>query len=529
MQKLSLLYSNGAPPEHPHPGLVQDVTRLDEFKTEIVTLIEINSRVSGLCKHPQAIFELEFIPNVDLSVIDSRTYIPMQHREAFEKQLTDWRTKDFIRPLPKGWTGVEMGFTSVPQPDKIRICVNSVYINRITIVPPSKFESIKQIYNRIKTKKIVYMTQLDMTSAYNAVYWKQHPDKAVYFHWHNEKWMFVRMPFGFSSSPSKFTSLMQAIFGQYDWLIVYFDNLLIISESYEEHVQHVKKAFEICNERELKLNPDKSQFLCTSLPFLGFILSTKGVTVDPKKVAAIQLIPIPTTVKQLERFIGAITFNRAFIPNVAVLLKPLYAVNTERVKGTFTQEQQLIVDEYVPKLKEALSNAILVSFPPEDRSIPIVMYTDASDYAIGATIGYFDKDDNFINLGTHSRSLHDYEQRYTTTKKELLAAFDGVKTFAHILHGYHKIILYTDHNPLCFTSSKKEDLARTESNWWTELSHWPIQFKHLPGSQNVLADYLSRDLYIDESGRPTPNHSMFSDIKIEPSSFSSHHSFSLSQ
>jgi hypothetical protein len=101
MQKLSLLYSNGAPPEHPHPGLVQDVTRLDEFKTEIVTLIEINSRVSGLCKHPQAIFELEFIPNVDLSVIDSRTYIPMQHREAFEKQLTDWRTKDFIRPLPK--------------------------------------------------------------------------------------------------------------------------------------------------------------------------------------------------------------------------------------------------------------------------------------------------------------------------------------------------------------------------------------------------------------------------------------------
>jgi hypothetical protein len=83
-------------------------------------------------------------------------------------------------------------------------------------------------------------------------------------------------------------------------------------------------------------------------------------------------------------------------------LKPLYAVNTERVKGTFTQEQQLIVDEYVPKLKEALSNAILVSFPPEDRSIPIVMYTDASDYAIGATIGYFDKDDNFINLGTHS-------------------------------------------------------------------------------------------------------------------------------
>jgi hypothetical protein len=70
MQKLSLLYSNGAPPEHPHPGLVQDVTRLDEFKTEIVTLIEINSRVSRLVQASSSHFRLEFIPNVDLSVID---------------------------------------------------------------------------------------------------------------------------------------------------------------------------------------------------------------------------------------------------------------------------------------------------------------------------------------------------------------------------------------------------------------------------------------------------------------------------
>jgi hypothetical protein len=203
----------------------------------------------------------------------------------------------------------------------------------------------------------------------------------------------------------------------------------------------------------------------------------------------------------------------------------LYAVNTERVKGQFTNEQQTIVNEFVPQIKDALSKAILVSFPPEDRNIPLVIYTDASDYAIGATIGYFNEANEFVNLGTHSRSLHGYEQRYTTTKKELLAAFDGVQTFTHLLHGYKSITLYTDHNPLCFTSAKKEDLARTESIWWTELSHWPITFKHIPGIDNVLADYLSRDLYLDESGKPTPNTSLFSDIEIEPSTFSSHQSF----
>lgn len=525
MQKLSLLYSSGAPPEQPHPELVQDEAHLAEFLKALVPLIETNKNVSGLCNHPQATFELEFLPNIDLSNIDARSYIPPALQEGFDNQVADWRDKNFIELLPKGWTGAEMGFTAVSQPEKTRYCVNSTYINRVIVTPSSNFPSIGHLYNRIRNKKVFIMSQLDMTSAYNAVRWVQGKDKAIYFHWRNEKWMFVRMPFGFSSSPSKFTSLMQAIFGQYDWLIVYFDNLLIISESYEEHLEHVKQVFVDCNEHELKLNPAKSQFLCTTLPFLGFILSTQGVTIDPKKVAAIKNIPIPTTVKQLQRFIGAITFNRSFLVNIATLLNPLYAVNTERVKGQFTKEQQTIVNEFVPQIKDALSKAILVSFPPEDRNIPLVIYTDASDYAIGATIGYFNEANEFVNLGTHSRSLHGYEQRYTTTKKELLAAFDGVQTFTHLLHGYKSITLYTDHNPLCFTSAKKEDLARTESIWWTELSHWPITFKHIPGIDNVLADYLSRDLYLDESGKPTPNTSLFSDIEIEPSTFSSHQSF----
>jgi hypothetical protein len=118
MQKLSLLYSSGAPPEQPHPELVQDEAHLAEFLKALVPLIETNKNVSGLCNHPQATFELEFLPNIDLSNIDARSYIPPALQEGFDNQVADWRDKNFIELLPKGWTGAEMGFTAVSQPEK---------------------------------------------------------------------------------------------------------------------------------------------------------------------------------------------------------------------------------------------------------------------------------------------------------------------------------------------------------------------------------------------------------------------------
>jgi hypothetical protein len=318
--------------------------------------------------------------------------------------------------------------------------------------------------------------------------------------------MFVRMPFGFASSPAKFTAVMQAIFGPYkEFLLVYFDNLLIFSRTYEEHLKHVTIVLQLCNQFQLRLNQLKSQFLCVRLPFLGFVLSNNGITPDPKKSAAIEAIPIPNTIKNLQRFIGAITYNRIFIPKVAELLKPLYDVITEVGKGKIPASHQGKVNTAVQQVKLALRMAIALQFPPEDSSVPIVMYTDASDFAIAGTIGFHNQDNQLAILGTYSRILQSYERHYTTTKKELLAIFECVKRFKFLLYGRQSIIAFTDHISLCFPDGVKEDQSRTEHHWWVSIQHFPILIVHIPGKENVLADYLSRDLYPTEIDKPKHN------------------------
>jgi hypothetical protein len=191
--------------------------------------------------------------------------------------------------------------------------------------------------------------------------------------------------------------------------------------------------------------PAEVPVLCIRLPFLGFILSNNGITPDPKKFAAIEAIPNPDTIKRLQRFIGAVTYNRLFIPKIAELLKPLYDVITEVGKGKIPAHLQDKVKTAVTKVKHALSNAIALQFPPEDSTVPIVMYTDASDFAIAGTIGFHDEQKQFAILGTYSRILQPYERHYTTTKKELLAVFECVKRFKFLLYGRQSIIAFTDH------------------------------------------------------------------------------------
>jgi hypothetical protein len=103
--------------------------------------------------------------------------------------------------------------------------------------------------------------------------------------------------------------------------------------------------------------PAEVPVLCIRLPFLGFILSNNGITPDPKKFAAIEAIPNPDTIKRLQRFIGAVTYNRLFIPKIAELLKPLYDVITEVGKGKIPAHLQDKVKTAVTKVKHALSNA----------------------------------------------------------------------------------------------------------------------------------------------------------------------------
>lgn len=206
---------------------IQDVARLAEFQEQLYQLFKDNEGVSGRCAHPHAEFKLDFKPGTDITQIAARSHIPPHARKEFDDHIQDWIDKKFVSKMPPNHYGVEIGWIVSLHP-KFRPCVNSVYINPHVVITPTPFQSVDELYDRLKVIKIGYMSQLDLKSAYLSVNWKQNPTQTVYFNWKNERYTFNRMPFGFSSSPFKFTSLMHDIFGHLEWLFVYFDNLLIV-------------------------------------------------------------------------------------------------------------------------------------------------------------------------------------------------------------------------------------------------------------------------------------------------------------
>jgi hypothetical protein len=265
---------------------------------------------------------------------------------------------------------------------------------------------------------------------------------------------------------------------------VYFDNLLIFSRTYEEHLKHVTIVLQLCNQFQLRLNQLKSQFFAYVCLFSALFSPTTASHLTPR--SPLPLKPsLSQTPSKSSTFHWCITYNRLFIPKIAELLKPLYDVITEVGKGKIPAHLQDKVKTAVTS-QTALRMPIALQFPPEDSSVPIVMYTDASDFAIAGTIGFHDEQKQFAILGTYSRILQPYERHYTTTKKEFLAIFECVKRFKFLLYGRQSIIAFTDHISLCFPDGVKEDQSRTEHHWWVSIQHFPILIVHIPGKKTSL-------------------------------------------
>ena len=295
--------------------------------------------------------------------------------------------------------------------------------------------------------------------------------------------------FGLKNSGATFQRLMDSLFRDLPFVVVYVDDILIYSRNMKEHLDHLDQVLKILEENGLVAKSDKCTFAATEVSFLGHTVSAKGLAVSNTKVQAIKDFAKPLVTKGLREFLGMITYYQRFLPGIAKTLAPL----TNLLKGNPKPKNKLswssATNAAFEDAKRQLQRATLLAFPSTHGALRLT--TDASDVAIGAALEQL-LDDTAKPISFFSRKLSPTEQRYSTFDRELLAIHDACRHFHHMIEGQEFTIL-TDHKPLVHAISKKTDpISARQRRQLSAIAEYNCNLQHVAGNDNTVADALSR-------------------------------------
>ncbi|CAL9012108.1 unnamed protein product [Prunus brigantina] len=298
-----------------------------------------------------------------------------------------------------------------------------------------------------------------------------------------------RMPFGLCNAPATFQRCMMSIFSDMveRFIEVFMDDFSVFGDSFDQCLHNLSKVLARCEQTNLVLNWEKCHFMVNQGIVLGHVISSKGIEVDKAKIDLIASMPSPTSVKEVRSFLGHAGFYRHFIKEFSKIARPLCNLLAKDMDFVFDQN----CENAFNALKKMLTTAPIII--PPDWSLPFELMCDASDYAVGAVLGQrVDKKPHAIYYA--SRTLNDAQLNYSTTEKELLAVIFALEKFRSYLIT-NKVIVYTDHVALKYLLAKKDAKPRL-IRWILLLQEFDLEIKDKKGSENVVADHLSRLVHV---------------------------------
>lgn len=299
-------------------------------------------------------------------------------------------------------------------------------------------------------------------------------------------YQFTRVPMGLAVGAQTLTRLLDSIFHdvKFKFVFNYLDDLLVYSESFEEHLQHLEEVLVRLCGAGLTVNPDKVNFAQSEISFLGHLVSSRGVCIDPARTQGIRDFPPPKDVKGIARFVGMVNFYRRFIPNIAELAAPLNALRRKGAKFSWGEEQQTSFE----LLKEAVMQPPVLAMP--DFTKDFVLQTDASSQAIAAVLSQV-VDGIRQPIAYASRTLTPAEKKSSSVYElECLAVVFGVNKFRRFLE-HKEFLLETDNQALSWLLAHPRQLGKI-GRWVVQISSLKFSVQHVRGTQNVIADTLSR-------------------------------------
>ena len=499
---------------------------IDSFKCKI-NQVKSNRKVCDLPDHVKELYEknVAALPNDELKA--EFADIISEFSDVFAKDSTDvgscsvlkhkfdtgkaHPTKQGLRRTPREFEGEEKKYLQdqldagviVPSSSAwsspvclvrkkdgtVRWCVDYRKLNDVTIKDAYPLPRIDMCLEHLQSAK--YFSTLDLQSGY----WQIEVDSKD-----REKTAFItkyglfeynKMPFGVCNGPSTFQRCMELVLKGLQWetLLIYLDDVILYSSTLGEHLKQIRIVLSRFLKANLKLKPSKCHFFQEEVLFLGHIVSGDGVKPNPELIKAVNEWQPPTSVKEIQKFLGLCNYYRQYVQGFATIAHPLTNLTKKDVRYKWTDECQNAFET----LKSKLCEAPILAYPQNDSMF--ILDTDASNYGVGCVLSQIQNDQEKV-IAYSSKSLSKQQRRYCVTKRELLAVVVFLTKFRHYLLG-REFLIRTDHSSLrwlCGFKDPQHQLAR----WLEVISEYNYKIIHRSGNKHGNADSLSRQMSDDE-------------------------------
>ena len=397
-----------------------------------------------------------------------------------KKVLEKLVEKGYIRPSVSPF-GAPVFF--VPKPDgTLRFICDWRQLNKITIKNKACIPNVDDLFDRVQGAK--FFSHMDLHVGYNQVLINEEDihKTAIATPFGHFEW--VVMGLGMTNAPSTFQTLMNDVFRTllFDFVVVFLDDILVFSTSFDEHLRHLRAVFDVLREQKLFAKPSKCIFGAKEVKFLGHIISGTELKADPGKLECVASWKPPTQVGELRTFLGFANYFRRFIQDFAAVAEPLDRLLKKYESFVWGSSQQEAFDA----LRVRLLTAPVLRLPDVKRQFRVD--TDASDTRVAAVL-LQQWGQEWHPVSYISRRLTDAETRYTTSEKEALAAVWALTMWRLYLFAHFELM--TDNRTLAHLQSKPQ-LTRREMGWVDFLAEFDFDIIYRRGVENGAADALSR-------------------------------------
>jgi hypothetical protein len=422
--------------------------------------------------------------------INERQYAyPQKYMEAWRKLLDQHMKAGRIRRSTSQYASPSM---IIPKKDPMalpRWVCDYRTLNSVTVKDRSPLPKVDKLIRTVATGKVFSI--LDQTNAFFQTRMREAdiPLTAVKTPWGLMEW--VVMPMGLTNAPATHQARLEEALGELINIIcvVYLDDIVIFSQSFTEHEQHVRQVLCRLRAANLYCSPKKTQLFRHKIKFLGHWISAEGVQADDEKINQVLNWKAPSSAKGVKKFLGTVQWMKKFIWGLQKYVGKLTPLTSSKLlpKDFLWGPAEDRAFENIKKIMTTLPCLKNVDYESDD---PLWLFTDASGSGLGAALFQGTDWKGAHPIAYESHLMTPAEQNYPVHEQELLAVIHALQKWKMLLLGM-KVNVMTDHHSLTYLL-KQRNLSRRQARWLEILSDFDLQFQYIKGEDNSVADALSR-------------------------------------